>query len=68
MDRPDSRFHSDRPLQRSPVVEFVEFNARGIWEVPFWNLGARAGHRHLNRRNFASAVRQVPDLGGLGAG
>jgi hypothetical protein len=32
-----------------------------MWEVPFWNLAAQAGHRHLHRRHTATEHEQPPE-------
>src|SRR3954453_4251616 len=68
MTEPNISRPIETPALRAPNVDvFVEFSARGMWEVPFWNLAAQAGHCHLHRRNFASAVDHAPDLAGFGA-
>ena len=48
------------------VAVNVDFHARGMWEVPFWNHGARAGYRHLHRGAFQCDSVTAPDLCSLG--
>src|SRR4051794_8839499 len=69
MDRSSSLLPADAEVaSAAPLVGVsVEFNARGMWEVPFWNLAARAGYRHLHRRGFPIAGGGTPDLTAFGA-
>jgi hypothetical protein len=68
MSHPESLALAGEAAPAAPRVGVsVEFNARGMWEVPFWNLAARAGHRHLHRRSFPTAAGAAPDLIALGA-
>jgi hypothetical protein len=53
-------------LRPEPVAVVTSFNARGMWEAPFWNVGAQAGHRHLHRLEFPTLIDAPPELERLG--
>ncbi|MEA2294419.1 MAG: hypothetical protein QOE86_2058 [Solirubrobacteraceae bacterium] len=48
------------------ITGTMQFGARGVWEMQFWNLAAEAGHRHLSRNGFRTAVVTPPDLSHAG--